>query len=235
MAQEEPTEQAGGDQRVQTAVKVDESKLIAMYANFCRVTGTPEELIIDFGLNCASVWPERRAGFRRPTHCHQLLHRQAAAARLAPDGAAPRSGLWRAGNRRTKTRRAAGSASRPHLSAGHAFSTAICQPGRGKLAPQRPGFFVRPQSRNHATDGRVGNARRRSSSAGAIVKPRRCRHTTLGMNSPPRMPPDTAPWYTIDNLDEIASPGCSCFRIECARTCVACSPTPAARSGCGPM
>lgn len=32
-------------------VKVDDSKLIAMYANFCRVTGTPEELIIDFGLN----------------------------------------------------------------------------------------------------------------------------------------------------------------------------------------
>ena len=32
-------------------VKGDDSKLIAMYANFCRVTGTPEELIIDFGLN----------------------------------------------------------------------------------------------------------------------------------------------------------------------------------------
>jgi hypothetical protein len=35
----------------QQGVKVDDSKLIAMYANFCRVTGTPEELIIDFGLN----------------------------------------------------------------------------------------------------------------------------------------------------------------------------------------
>lgn len=32
-------------------LKVDDSKMIAMYANFCRVTGTPEELIIDFGLN----------------------------------------------------------------------------------------------------------------------------------------------------------------------------------------
>lgn len=32
-------------------VRVDDSKLTAMYANFCRVTGTPEELIIDFGLN----------------------------------------------------------------------------------------------------------------------------------------------------------------------------------------
>lgn len=31
--------------------KVDESKLSTTYANFCRVTGTPEELLIDFGLN----------------------------------------------------------------------------------------------------------------------------------------------------------------------------------------
>ncbi len=32
-------------------VSVDASKAHAAYANFCRVTGTPEELIIDFGLN----------------------------------------------------------------------------------------------------------------------------------------------------------------------------------------
>ena len=32
-------------------VQVDTSKTHAAYANFCRVTGTPEELIIDFGLN----------------------------------------------------------------------------------------------------------------------------------------------------------------------------------------
>lgn len=36
-------------QRVQ--VQIDDSKVAACYANFCRVTGTPEELIIDFGLN----------------------------------------------------------------------------------------------------------------------------------------------------------------------------------------
>ena len=30
---------------------VDLSKLSTVYANFCRVTGTPEELILDFGLN----------------------------------------------------------------------------------------------------------------------------------------------------------------------------------------
>ena len=32
-------------------VEIDDSKVLALYANFCRVTGTPEELIIDFGLN----------------------------------------------------------------------------------------------------------------------------------------------------------------------------------------
>lgn len=32
-------------------VQIDDSKVMALYANFCRVTGTPEELIIDFGLN----------------------------------------------------------------------------------------------------------------------------------------------------------------------------------------
>lgn len=40
---------APGQQRVQ--VQIDDSKTVALYANFCRVTGTPEELIIDFGLN----------------------------------------------------------------------------------------------------------------------------------------------------------------------------------------
>ena len=32
-------------------VEVDDSHVTASYANFCRVTGSPEELIIDFGLN----------------------------------------------------------------------------------------------------------------------------------------------------------------------------------------
>ena len=32
-------------------LKIDDSNVIATYANFCRVTGTPEELIVDFGLN----------------------------------------------------------------------------------------------------------------------------------------------------------------------------------------
>lgn len=32
-------------------VQVEDGGAIALYANFCRVTGSPEELIIDFGLN----------------------------------------------------------------------------------------------------------------------------------------------------------------------------------------
>lgn len=39
----------GAPQRVQ--VEIDDSNCVASYANFCRVTGTPEEMIIDFGLN----------------------------------------------------------------------------------------------------------------------------------------------------------------------------------------
>src|SRR5688572_18841194 len=45
--------EAGGDAvPVQARVGVDDKSIAAAsYANFCRVTGTPEELIIDFGLN----------------------------------------------------------------------------------------------------------------------------------------------------------------------------------------
>lgn len=32
-------------------IDVDISKINSSYANFCRVLGTPEELIVDFGLN----------------------------------------------------------------------------------------------------------------------------------------------------------------------------------------
>lgn len=41
--------EAPGQQRA--PLKFDDSNTISSYANFCRVTGTPEELIIDFGLN----------------------------------------------------------------------------------------------------------------------------------------------------------------------------------------
>jgi hypothetical protein len=38
-------------QRQVQQLQVNDANAIACYANFCRVTGSPEELIIDFGLN----------------------------------------------------------------------------------------------------------------------------------------------------------------------------------------
>lgn len=35
----------------QTEVVVDDSAVLPSYSNFCRVTATPEEVILDFGLN----------------------------------------------------------------------------------------------------------------------------------------------------------------------------------------
>lgn len=44
-----PAEPTGQQERPR--VEVSDENAITAYANFCRVTGTPEELIIDFGLN----------------------------------------------------------------------------------------------------------------------------------------------------------------------------------------
>lgn len=41
---------AAGDGQRQM-VQIDDSRALAAYANFCRVTGTPEEVILDLGLN----------------------------------------------------------------------------------------------------------------------------------------------------------------------------------------
>jgi hypothetical protein len=39
---------------------LDESKAHSCYANFCRVTGSPEEVIIDFGMNAYPLGPNAR-------------------------------------------------------------------------------------------------------------------------------------------------------------------------------
>lgn len=44
-------EPASDAQQQGQRVQVDDSRASCSYANFCRVTGTPEELIVDFGLN----------------------------------------------------------------------------------------------------------------------------------------------------------------------------------------
>ena len=50
---DQPGAQPAQDQQGQRAarVEVNDKNAVCLYANFCRVTGTPEELILDFGLN----------------------------------------------------------------------------------------------------------------------------------------------------------------------------------------
>src|SRR4051812_20900906 len=45
------TAQPQAPQPQQTEVHVDDSGTLPSYSNFCRVTATPEEVILDFGLN----------------------------------------------------------------------------------------------------------------------------------------------------------------------------------------
>jgi hypothetical protein len=54
MTTPDTTDSAATGQRVaqpSVQVQVKDDAAIACYANFCRVTGSPEELIVDFGLN----------------------------------------------------------------------------------------------------------------------------------------------------------------------------------------
>ena len=53
MSSETPESSASNDPQARTPVNIniDDSQVVGTYANFCRVTGMPEELIIDFGLN----------------------------------------------------------------------------------------------------------------------------------------------------------------------------------------
>ena len=44
-------EGAQSQQQAPVQVQVEDDNAVATYANFCRVTGSPEELIVDFGLN----------------------------------------------------------------------------------------------------------------------------------------------------------------------------------------
>ncbi len=46
-----PATDTAPEKQAPPRVEVDDSQAQTCYANFCRVTGTPEELIIDLGLN----------------------------------------------------------------------------------------------------------------------------------------------------------------------------------------
>ena len=49
--QKAPAQAAQQPVQQRQQIQIDDTKANVAYANFCRVTGTPEELIIDFGLN----------------------------------------------------------------------------------------------------------------------------------------------------------------------------------------
>lgn len=64
MSEETPKEPQGQ----QTEVFVDDSQTLPSYSNFCRVTATPEEVILDFGLN-----PQPFATGRQDVKANQRL------------------------------------------------------------------------------------------------------------------------------------------------------------------
>ena len=49
--QQQQKQQQPQQQQASQQVQLNDANALASYANFCRVTGSPEELIIDFGLN----------------------------------------------------------------------------------------------------------------------------------------------------------------------------------------
>jgi len=46
---------AENDSKKTKPISVNDAKAISSYANFCRVTGSPEELIVDFGMNSQPI------------------------------------------------------------------------------------------------------------------------------------------------------------------------------------
>ena len=57
-----------GQAAQQTEVHVDDSSTLPSYSNFCRVTATPEEVILDFGLN-----PQPFAAGRQDVKANQRI------------------------------------------------------------------------------------------------------------------------------------------------------------------
>jgi Protein of unknown function (DUF3467) len=55
-------------QQAQTEVAVDDTSTVPSYSNFCRVTATPEEVILDFGLN-----PQPFATGRQEVKAHNRI------------------------------------------------------------------------------------------------------------------------------------------------------------------
>ena len=46
-----PTPTAAATENPGRQIRLDDRNTVCSYANFCRVTGSPEEMIVDFGMN----------------------------------------------------------------------------------------------------------------------------------------------------------------------------------------
>ncbi len=57
ISENQPAPEAPEQPAQRPQLEIDDAKVAACYANFCRVMGTPEELIIDFGLNPQPMGP----------------------------------------------------------------------------------------------------------------------------------------------------------------------------------
>jgi len=57
-----------GEAAQRPQIELDHTGVSTAYANFCRVTGTPEEVILDFGLN-----PQPYSTAPEPVHVDQRL------------------------------------------------------------------------------------------------------------------------------------------------------------------
>ena len=66
--EEKAPAQAANPAQQSYQLEVDDSAVNSAYANFCRVTGSPEELIIDFGLN-----PQPMGVPKNPIHVNQRI------------------------------------------------------------------------------------------------------------------------------------------------------------------
>jgi len=68
-ATESQQEQAQQPQAQAIQLQVEDKEAICAYANFCRVTGSPEELIVDFGLNPQPMMTQQKD----PIHIKQRI------------------------------------------------------------------------------------------------------------------------------------------------------------------
>ena len=95
-------ERVAASQPVQQVIEADD--LEPLYANFARVSGLPEELILDFGLNPQACRKSTCGGQDLAASGRELLHREKTLDGLGCIFTAARTNIRRGSNRRQQTR-----------------------------------------------------------------------------------------------------------------------------------